>query len=434
MTEYHMGATETSRYMASMPGYVLNRQGHWLPTDIEAQMGWGVRDLRGTMTRGQMKTLAALLMAQGLSPTSPGPNLKRLYDMKLQMKGDSAMPHTVPSFGHHPQLWPRPPEGSGHWIWMPDAGQSPVGADDSEMVQVPTHSVQVAHVPRGQHLRMMHQRHLPRRGGFRPIHRRIHVDIDFDADVVISGMQGTAPMITLTGDFDPMDPVMGSFLSNIAHAVTKGVSSVAKTVAKAPSSVAKTVAKVPGVKIALAPIKAITHPAATVKSVASAVTHPLTSLKSVPGTIVKTAVQEVKSTAQAAKAVVQAANTIRKSPLVTAGVTGLALAVPAIGIPAKATLDQANKAIDQAKSNPLVSAGLALTQKLVQNSKSLNPVVAASAKTIIVNTANQAKTGDPTAKQAMQLMAIHAVNATTSPKVQDFHFRVTEQGRIQRIA
>lgn len=342
------------------------------------QFGWGARDVKGPLTRSQVRSMAALMLAQGLPASSPGPSLKTLYSMK----GDPIMPHTVPAFGypvvgHYPPLYP--PEG-GVYTYSPTGGRmhgTPQPVDNS----LPARNV-----------RMMQARHTPRRGGLRPFHRRIRADIDFDADFEISGMQGTAPMITLTGDFDPMDPVMGSFLSNIAHSVSRAVSSVAKTVAK-----------VPGVKIALAPIKAVTHPAATVRAVATAVTHPGATLKSIPGRMV----QEAKET-------LQAANQLRQSGIVKAGIAGLSIAIPAVGIPA--------------------AAALALTQKVVDNAKSLNPIVSAAAKAVIVGTAQQAKTGDPNAKRAIALMAAHGKSAASSPRVQEFHFRVTEQGRIQRLA
>ncbi len=390
--------------------YVQNAQGQLLD-DIEAQseLGWGARNVTGPMTRQQLRSMAALMLAQGLPASSPGPSLKTLY----QMKGDPNMPHTVPGFspvvGHYPPLYPR--EG-GVYLYRPNV--SGVGRDS----------------PTQQHLRMMHQRHTPR--GFRPFHRKIHIDIDFDANVSMSGMGDGAPAITITGDFDPMDPIMGSFLSNIARSVTKSVSSVVKTVAKPAITVAKAVVK-PSLKIALAPIKTavnvVTKPKATLQAVTRAVRNPVGTLKSIPGAVVRqvtavpkaaisTAVSTVKSlpktVVQAAKETLQAANSLRQNGIVKAGVAGLAVAIPPVGIPAM--------------------AALALTQKVVDNAKSLNPVVSAAAKAVIVGTAQQAKTGDSDAKRAIALMAAHGKSAAQSPKTKEFHFRVTDQGRIQRIA
>ena len=340
----------------------------------DAEFGWGARDVKGPLTRAQVKSMAALMLAQGLPATSPRPSLRTLYSMK----GDSIMPHTIPAFGypivgHYPPLYPR--EGGGYTYNRPHALQLP-----------PMHGVENS-LP-STNLRMMRARHMPRPGGHRPFHRRIRADIDFDADIEISGMGGTAPMITFTGDFDPLDPEMGSFLKNIAKSV---------------SSAVKSVAKLPTMKIALAPLKAVTHPASTIKAVAKAVTHPGATIKSIP----RVALREAKDT-------LQAANQLRQNAIVKAGVAGLAVAFPPVGLPA--------------------TAALALTQKLVDNAKSLNPIVSSAAKALIVGTAAQAKTGDPGAKKAIALMAAHGKTAATTNKVQEFHFRVTEQGRIQRLA
>jgi len=75
-----------------------------------------------------------------------------------------------------------------------------------------------------------------------------------------------------------------------------------------------------------------------------------------------------------------------KSPIFKVGIGGLALAFPAVGIPAAAALAMGNKALTLAKS--------------------ANPAVAQKYRAVIENTERTARAGDPDAKRAYMAMKL----------------------------
>lgn len=87
---------------------------------------------------------------------------------------------------------------------------------------------------------------------------------------------------------------------------------------------------------------------------------------------------------------------VATSKILTAVAGGLAVVFPVVGVP--------------------MTAGLAITGKVLNATKSANPEIAAKAKAMIKNTVQLAKTGDVGAKRAVALMKTQVVAVKGSPK------------------
>ena len=103
-----------------------------------------------------------------------------------------------------------------------------------------------------------------------------------------------------------------------------------------------------------------------------------------------------------------------KSPIFKMGIAGLAIAFPAIGVPAAAALAMGNKALNLAKSaNPAVAAKYV---KLIQNTEALAKTGDPGAQRAVaaMRLAKDAKAGNPAALEEVRKIRVHAVRHTNA--------------------
>lgn len=98
------------------------------------------------------------------------------------------------------------------------------------------------------------------------------------------------------------------------------------------------------------------------------------------------------------KQIAKTAGTIAKSPYFKAGVAGLAVAFPAVGVPAMAALAVAGKVVDQIDS--------------------IDPNIRAAAKRVVEQTYKAAKSGDADAKRGLRAMATVKKQRLAKPAAQ----------------
>ena len=210
-------------------------------------------------------------------------------------------------------------------------------------------------------------------------------------------------------DDDTVDAIAGllgfsfkKLVKSAVKAVTKPVAVVAKVSMAPTRAIAKTI--INPVAAAKSAVKAVAHPAATIKGAVKS------TLSANLSNVAKGAVGDIKG--------------VVRSPLIKVAVTGVAIAFPAVGVPAMAALVAANaalKAAEAAKAGNLKAlvgsiASIAgpEAEKLAAQATSLADQISkgvASAKTAYEQAKALAAKGDKKAKALVAAIDAHAKSA-----------------------